>query len=61
MSRTRLEKNPDLVCGVTWGGTPDLGIEESGWSCPHVCYVKLSEHGDEHVCCGAREGRISAE
>lgn len=52
MIRSRLEKDPDLVCGFTWGGTPDIDEWDNGYECPHFCHLKVADHGDVHVCCG---------
>jgi hypothetical protein len=53
MSRSRREKNPNLTCRYTWGGTPELDPVDSGWSCPHVCHLPIDHDGD-HYCCGTR-------
>lgn len=52
MSRSRLEKNPDKVCGFTWDS-------ESDAVCPHSCQVPVAEHGDQHACCSGVGGRIA--
>ena len=51
MSRTRLEKDPGRFCGFEWGGV-------KGCTCSHVCRRPLADHGPEHVCCAAQDGRI---
>lgn len=54
MSRSRLEKDPDTVCGFTWGGTPSITSTDAGYQCPHFCHELVASHGPEHVCCNHR-------
>jgi len=52
MSRTRREKEPDMLCNFTW----EPKRQDSLVNCAHVCRLPL-DHYDKHFCCGAADGR----
>ncbi len=53
MSKSRLEKDPDLKCGFQWDEA-----RRDGWPCPHTCQYLVADHPDEHFCCAAEDGRV---
>lgn len=58
MSRTKREKNPDMLCGFQWGGTANLRPDDSGWKCAHSCRLRYQHETPIHFCCSVVGGSI---
>lgn len=50
-------KDPNRICGWSWGGAPELTPMDSGWKCAHVCQLTVADHGEYHYCCNTPNGR----